>query len=217
VKHIKTRIKHNTKAGKAAKKIGGFSVAELQRALTGDTAALKKLGEVYREGEMASVVMPSIIKTIQAKVKNEKDWNQFLGQYVKDGSEAAIAIDKATNQASLANAKYMHGRKELTEQFKAAWEMEKGRHKFAINYNRAKLFADLVFQKVDGVVALKEQGSRIKLRQIDENKKYEIESSQHLLEYGADANLDLIQKRDYSTKTGIRHRVTRSIRNLIGI
>jgi hypothetical protein len=217
MKHIKTRIKHGTKAGAAAKRIGGFSIAELQRALAGDEAALQKLGEARREGEMTSVLMPAIIETIKSKVKNEKDWNLFIADYVKEGSEAATAIDKANRQTRLATVSYGNKQRENAEQFRGAWELEKGRHKFAIDYNRAKIFADLVFQQVDGEVAILDQKSRLKLRQINEDRKHLIKSSQHYLEYGEEANLELIQKKDYAQTDGLLQRLGRGARNLIGI
>jgi hypothetical protein len=217
VKHIKTRIKHGTKAGAAAKRIGGFSVAALQRALAGDEVELKKLGEMRREGEMVATLMPAIMETIQSKVKNEKDWNLFIAQYVKEGSEAATAIDKASRQTRLTSASYVNRQKENAEQFKGAWELEKGRHKFAIDYNRAKMFADLVFQQVDGDVAVLDQKSRLKLKQKIEDRKHLVQTSEHYLEYGEDANLELIQKKDYSQTAGLFQRLGRGVKNLIGV
>lgn len=217
MKHIKTRINHKTKAGKAAQKIGGVSVSQLQNALKGDQTVLKKLGSIYREGKMAEALMPAIMETMKTKIKNEKDWNTFLADYVSDGSKAEIDIQKAQNKASLSNAKYVHGMKELTEETKATWELEKGRHKFAIDYNRAKLFAELVFQEVEGKVKVEGQGTRLKQKQIDEEFDYQLKASEHLLEYGDDADLGLIQKRDYAAKVNSPWAVIKRARNALGI
>ena len=217
MKHIKTRIKHHNKAGMAAKRIGGFSIAALQRALSGDEAELKRLGEVKREGELVATLLPSIAETIKTKIKNEQDWNEFLAAYVKDGSEAATAMHKAAGQTQLANMTYAHKRKENIEQFKGAWELEKGRHEFAIDYNRAKMYADLIFQQVDGEVAVLDQKSRITLRQQTEDRKHLLKTSAYLLETGEEANLELIQKKDYSQSASLLERVGRSVRNLIGV
>lgn len=217
MKHIKTRIKHGTKAGAAAKRIGGFSVAALQRALAGDEAELQKLGEMKREGEMVATLMPAIMETIQSKVKNEKDWNLFIAQYVKEGSEAANAIDKGSRQTRLVSVAYEHRQRENAEQFRGAWELEKGRHKFAIDYNRAKMFADLVLQQVDGEVSVLDQKSRLRLRQITEDRDHLVKTSEHYLEHGEEANLELIQKKDYSQTAGLFQRLGRGVKNLIGV
>lgn len=215
-KHIQTHVNTNTTAGSAAQKIGGVSVAQLQSALLGDKKILKKLGAMHREGQMAKLLMPAIIETMQTKIQTEADWNKFLGQYVQDGSKADLDINTAKNQASLANAKYVHGRKEQDEQFRAAWEMEKGRHKFAIDYNRAKFFANILVQKVNGVTQVNSEGNKVELLQLDTDRKYEEDSAQHLLKYGNESDLSLIEKKNYnkeSSSPGLWRRFT----NFVGI
>ncbi|HYX18313.1 MAG TPA: hypothetical protein VE944_28900 [Nostoc sp.] len=217
MKHIKTRIRTNTRAGKAAQKVAGVSVAELQKALTGDQATLQKLGSMYREGQMAAALMPAITETVKTKIKNESDWNKFLGELVASGSKAEVDIQKAKRQASFANIKYLDDMDELREQFKASLEMEKGRHSWAIDYNRARLFADMVIQDVEGQVRLLEQGSRIQLKQLQENQNHELKVAEHLLEYGDNADLSLIHKRDYQAEVKSPMGIIRRLRNALGI
>ncbi len=66
MKHIKTRINTKTRAGNAAVRVAGVSVADLDKALQGDQAMLQKLGSMYREGKMAATLMPAII-TVKAR------------------------------------------------------------------------------------------------------------------------------------------------------
>jgi hypothetical protein len=213
---IKTRINTKTKASKAAQKIGGFTFAELVKARQGDTAILKRLQKVHREGKIAELAMPLIKEAISSKVQNEKDWNQFVSQYIKDGSQAELLIQSAQFDASFANGKYVHGMKELTEKSKAAWEVESDRHKFAIDYNRAKLFADLLIQDVESNARLFEQGARVKTKQLQSDLEYEEKEIKTISEYGSQG-LDLIQKRDYTrNEKGLRGVVSR-IKNSLGL
>jgi hypothetical protein len=224
MKHIRTRIRHGTNrglaatdSGKAIKAICGFSEQDLRKALTGDQDILKRLGEVRKEGELVATLLPGISETIKSKIKNEKDWNLFIAEYVKQGTDAASAIDKAKFDSRMAISRYNHKRVESIEQFQGARELEKGRHQFAIDYNRAKIYADLVFQQVDGEVSILDQKARVKLRQQTEDRKHLIATSEYLLEQGEEANLELIQKRDYSQTAGLFQRLGRSIKNLIGV
>lgn len=216
MKFLKTRINTNTKAGKAAQEVGSFTVDELKSALKGDQKALTKLYEMQREGEMAKVVMPAIIETIGTKVENEKEWNKFLGEYVQKGSQAELTIQKSMNTASLSNAKFVNGMKEIEEEFKSAWELEKGRHKWQIDYGRAKLFADLIFQDIDGKVKVLEQGSRFQQQQLAENKAFELKQAETLLKYGEDG-LNTIHKRDYIEAVKQPLGILGRIRNALGI
>ena len=217
MKHIKTRIRTNTRAGKAAQRVAGVTVAELQKALTGDRTTLQKLGSMYQEGKMAAVLMPAIIETIKTKINNEQEWNRFLGEFVTDGSKAEVVIQGAKRQASFANVKYLDEMFELREEFKASLEMERGRHNWAVDYNRAKLFADMIIQDVEGKVRLLEQGSRIQLKQLNENQSYELKVAQHLLEHGDNADLSLIHKRDYAAQVKSPMGIVRRLRNALGI
>jgi hypothetical protein len=217
MKHIKTRINTRTRAGKAAQRVAGVTVAELQQALIGDQNVLRKLGSMYNEGKMAATLMPAIIETVKTKITNEQEWNKFLGEFVADGSKAEVNIQKAKRQASFANVKYWDDMVELREQFKAQMEIETGRHEWAIDYGRAKLLADLIIQDVEGKVRLLEQRSRVELNQIQENRAYELKTAQHLLENGEQSDLTLIHKRDYEAAARNPLGVMQRLRNALGI
>lgn len=217
MKHIKTRINTGTKAAVAAQRIAGVSVEELKQALTGDQAVLRKLGDMHQEGKMAAALMPAITETIRTKISNEQEWNKFLAEMVSSGSKAAVDIDKGKRQASYANVKYLHDMSEMSEQFKAQMELEQGRHRWAIDYSRAKLFADLIIQDVEGRVRSLDQLSKVQLKQMTEDKNHELKAAQHLLEYGEGADLSLIQKRDYQGQINSPMGIIKRFRNALGI
>jgi hypothetical protein len=217
MKHIKTRINTRTRAGRAAQRVAGVSVGELQKALTGDQTVLRKLGSMYQEGKMAQTLMPAIIETVKTKINNEQEWNKFLGEFVTDGSKAELEIQKAKRQASYTNVKYWDDMNELSEQFKAQMELQNQGHKWRIDYGRAKLIADMIVQNVEGEIRVLEQRSRIELKQMQEDEAYQLKAAQHLLANGDNANLELIHKRDYAAVAKSPVGVMQRFRNVLGI
>lgn len=213
---IRTRINTKTKAAKAAQEIAGFSVTDLVRARRGNPKVLGKLAKVYREGKIAEMAMPLIQNAIATQIKSEKDWNQFVAQFIKDGSQAKLLIESAQNEASFANMKYVHGGKENKEKFIAGVEIERDRHRFAIDYNRAKLFADLLIQEVEGEARLFEQGARVKTKQLGEDLRFEERQIEMISQYGSQG-LELIERRNYRNDEGFLTNTLTKIRNVIGI
>ncbi len=195
-KHIKTRVNTNTKAGKAGQGVAGWTVDECERLLRGDKELALKLYSMRKEGDIAELLLPTLKETVGQKIKNEKEWNQFLAQMTKDGSAAELDIQKAMNAASMANMKYVHGMKETTEAFQAEIALERENHKWAIDYGRAKLIVDLIVKKVDGENKILQQGSKLYEKQLAENEQYQLDELQALSTYGEEG-LKTIHKRDY--------------------
>lgn len=217
MRHIRTRINTKTKAAQAAQRVAGVSIQELKAALSGDKVCLQKLGSIHREGKLTATLMPLVTDIVNTKVKNEKDWNKFLGEFVAAGSNAESTIQLARSQSNLANTRYLHSTKELNEQHRGQKELEKGRHRYAINYNRAKLFVDALTQDVEGRIRIQEQGAKIRLKQMGEDLSHEAKVAQHLLEYGDAADISLIQKRDYAAEMNNPLRVFQRVKNALGI
>lgn len=213
--YIKTRVNTNTKAGKAAQGVAGWTVAECEQLLKGDRKLAQKLYSMRKEGDIAELLLPALEQTVGQKIKNEKDWNKFLAQMTKDGSVAEVDIQKSMNTASMANMKFVHGMKENTEAYQAEVALERENHKWTIDYNRAKLIVDLIVKKVDGENKILEQGSKLYQKQLAENDAYEVEALETITKYGEEG-LKTIHKRDYVgevRKPGLFKRVA----NVFGI
>jgi hypothetical protein len=106
---------------------------------------------------------------------------------------------------------------ELKEDSKSRLELENGRYKWAIDYGRAKFFADLIIQDVEAKVRIAEQQSRLGLKQIQEDRAYEMKAAQHVLQNGDESNLNLIHKRDYQAAARSPLSIMQRFKNALGI
>jgi hypothetical protein len=213
-KYIKSRVNTNTKAGKAAERVTGFSPDDLQGILKGDIGKLRKLRECYRQSGIAEKVLPMLEETIPKSIDINKRWNQLLGKYVSQGSAADLAIESATTDASFANMKYVHGTKELKEGFQAKVEFERERHSDQINYQRAKFYVDMVFQDVDSDAKQFEQGKRVTVAQLLADEAYEMEAIDAVWEHGT---LDHIKRKEYEAELTKPGNIWRRFKNALGI
>lgn len=213
-KYIKTRINTNTKAGRAASRVTGFTPSDLEQMLKGDRVKLKELRDCYRETQIAQKVLPMMEQAIPASIDVNKRWNQVLGKYVQQGSAADLAIEQSTLQSSFANMKYVHGTKELKEGFQAQVEIERERHADQINYQRAKFYVDMIFQDVAADSKQFEQGKRIAVAQLLADEEYEMETVDAVWEHGS---LDHIQRKDYESQLTKPGNIWRRMKNALGI
>jgi hypothetical protein len=179
----------------------GFGLDLLDKALQGDQNALKSIGEAARQGQQVQELMPLLTEAYIALIKGTEEYNKGVSTILKQGASSAIAIDKAASQALLANQKYGHQRSELAAEFTAAKTSEETRHQYAVNYIQLKAYIDQYLTKVDNDAKLVDQSYRPELKQVDEDKRYQMTAAKHLLQNGETARLDLMPKREYATVT----------------
>lgn len=175
----------------------GLDLSTLDKALQGDREALKTIGEAARQGQQIQELMPLLTEAYGHLIKGTEEYNKGVSTILKQGASAAINIDKATSQASLANQKYGNQRKELKAEYIAAAKSELQRHNYAINYAQLKSYIDLYMSGVDGDSRLLEQTNRPEIRQIEEDKRFEMNAAKALLSNGENARLDLLPQREY--------------------
>ncbi len=190
----------------------GLDLKTLDSALQGDKQALKTIGEAARQGQQIQELMPLLEDAYLTLIKGTETYNKGVANILKQGASAAINIDKATGQASLANTKYGNQRKEIKAEYIAQARAELQRHQYAINYVQLKSYIDLYMTGVDGDARLLEQTNRPEVRQIEENKRFELNAAKHLLQNGENERLDLLPRREYlaSDTSGNTPRVQRS-------
>jgi hypothetical protein len=198
----KFKIKNHV--SKKAKRISGMlkgkfglDLSDLDRALQGDKRALEAIGEAARQGKQIQELMPLLEEAYGNLIKGTETYNKGVSNILKQGANSAINIDKATGQASLANTKYGNQRKEIKAEYIGAARAELQRHNYAINYTQLKSYIDFYMAGVDGDARLIEQTNRPELRQIEEDKRFEMNTAKHLLQNGSEARLDLLPAREY--------------------
>lgn len=195
---IKNHIEPNAKriSGILKDKFG-LDLSDLDKALQGDKAALKAIGEAGRQGRQIQELMPLLSEAYEHLIKGTEEYNKGVSGILKQGASSAIAIDKAGIQAALANQKYGNQRKESAAELLAGREAEKIRHEYAINYIQLKAYIDTYMSRVDGDGRILDQTNRPQLRQIQEDAKFELNAAKALLSDGEKARLDLMPRRDY--------------------
>jgi hypothetical protein len=177
----------------------GLNIALLDKALKGDQQALKLIGEAGKQGQLTQELMPMLAECYQAAIKGTEEYNKGISAILKQGASSAIAIDKASSQAMLANQKYGNQRSETAAEFAAAKSSETIRHQYALNYIQLKAYIDRYITKVDNDSKLTDQANRPELKQIDEDARYQVAAAKHLLQHGENANLELLPYREYAT------------------
>lgn len=198
----KFQIKNHV-AGKAKRVSGmlkgkfGLDLKTLDSALSGDKEALKTIGEAARQGQQIQELMPLLEEAYLTLIRGTETYNKGVSNILKQGANSAINIDKATGQASLVNTKYGNQRKEIKAEYIAQARAELQRHQYAINYVQLKSYIDLYMTGVDGDARLLEQTNRPEIRQIEEDKRFELNAAKHLLQNGENERLDLLPRRSY--------------------
>lgn len=198
----------------------GLDLSDLDRALQGDKQALEAIGEAARQGKQIQELMPLLEEAYANLIRGTESYNKGVANIIKQGASSAINIDKATSQASLANTKYGNQRKELKAEYIAAAKTELQRHDYAINYIQLKSYIDLYMSGVESDARLIEQTNRPEIRQIEEDKRFEVNAAKHLLQNGSEARLDLLPSRDYipsnSTQNTPRTQQSRGVVESLG-
>lgn len=177
----------------------GLDISDLNKALAGDKAALKMIGEAGRQGQLTQELMPILEEAYLNLIKGTEVYNKSVANIVKQGANSAIAIDRSVSQTMLANQKYGNQRKELAAEFASAKSSETIRHQYAINYIQLKAYIEQYLMRVDGNAKLIEQANRPEVKQMGEDSRYELAAAKHLLEHGDNSRLDLLPRREYAT------------------
>lgn len=175
----------------------GFDLTDLNAALMGDQAKLKAIGEAAKQGQHVQEFMPLLKEAYQHIIKGTEVYNTGIADILKAGANSAITIDKATAQTMLANQKYVHQRKELAADFATAKQAESLRHSYAIDYVQLKSYIDQYITVVDNDARLLDQTNRPQIKQIDEDKRFDITAAKHLLANGEASNLELLPHKNY--------------------
>lgn len=177
----------------------GLDLTDLNKALQGDQATLKMIGEAGRQGQLTQELMPLLEEAYINVIKGTEVYNKGVSNIVKQGANSAIAIDRSVSQVMLASQKYGNQRQELAAEFSTARTAETTRHQYAINYIQLKAYIEQHLMKVDGNAKLVDQANRPEVKQMAEDSRYELAAAKHLIENGDNARLDLLPQRQYVT------------------
>lgn len=176
----------------------GVTLLDFDRAVQGDVEAAQRIGEMARQGRLASEFAPRLAQAYVEIMQGSEAYNKATADILLQAGRSAAAIDKSVAQTILANTKYEHQRKELAQQFTIDKQSEKVRHQYQMNYSQIKGYIDAHLVSVDNNVSLLEQSNRPEIKQIAAEEQMDTREMNEALSKGDKARFDLIPERNYT-------------------
>jgi hypothetical protein len=192
----------------------GLGLDTFDKALKGDMGSIQLIAQAGITGARIQELAPMLEEAYLAAIKGTEQYNKSKASIIKTAGSSGIAINKSVAQVSLANTKYVHQLRELKEDYIQQKEVEKLRHDYQINYQVLKSSMDKFFMKVDNNTRAIEQTYRPAVAQLAEDTRREMVDIKHILQYGEQANLSLLPRREYVTTEEIKPQTR--ISNILG-
>lgn len=179
----------------------GVSLDDFTNAMMGDVTSAQKIGELARQGRLSAEFAPKLAQAYHEIINGTTAQNKAISEVLVNAGKSAIEIDKATMNATLANAQYGHKRSELAAEYINARNTENQRHNYQMNYTQIKGYIDAYLVGVDNQAALTDQSNRPEIKQISSNEAYQAKIMTEALNRGDDARFDLITQKNYQNNT----------------
>ncbi|NEP63542.1 MAG: hypothetical protein F6K31_42705 [Symploca sp. SIO2G7] len=199
----------------------GFSVEDLEAALSGDRKKLQKFGEAARQGRLTKEMMPLLEQASLDIIQGTEVYNTSMANILKNGASSSSKIDKASQNTILANQRYINQKKEQKTEAVYRWDAEKSRHQYTLNFMQLRAYIDQYLNTVDNEAALDQQSNRPELKQVAENRRYSSTTAKHLIENGSEARLDLLPRKEYlansSPKVNVAKQFLNNLRQALGV
>lgn len=176
----------------------GLDLNDFKDALKGDRRKLKMIGEASRDARLTLELVPLLKEAYLEVIAGTGEYNKAVSEILVQGAKTAIDIDRSVMNATLQNQGYSHARKELATEFITAKNSERARHQYQMNYLQIKGYIDAFMAEVDTRAKFLQQTNRLEMKQLQAEDAYDLQVAKHLLQYGDDANVSLIPKKDYA-------------------
>jgi hypothetical protein len=193
---------HVTKRGKNivqdVKKAFGDDVDDLlNKAMEGDGATLRLLGERLRRGEIALELLPLVEQALTTHYDATAQFNKTKTNVLKSGSKNALAIKKARVDVGLANQRHQHENKEIALRYSLGKKSETQRHTYAMGFERLKAFVAHSMTKTEQAVNVQKTLNQPAIKQAKSDGERTMEVAKHLLENGEKSRVDLLPRKVY--------------------
>ena len=176
----------------------GIGLNLLDRALNGDSQALKLIGALRKKAELAEVIIPEAEEALIAHYKATEAYNAAATNILKQGGKSASKINQLQGKVSLANSRFYNERREQTLNQKLESHAETSRSSYAMLLARAKSQMSQHLLRVEQQSALHSLENQPQVKQLAANRKYEVEMTKHLIANGDESKPELIERKDYS-------------------
>lgn len=204
---------HVTKRGKSivqdVKKAFGDDVDDLlNKAMEGDGATLRMLGERLRRGEIALELLPLVEQALTTHYDATAQFNKTKANVLKSGSKNALAIKKARVDVGLANQRHQHENKEIALRYSLGKKSETQRHTYAMGFERLKAFVAHSMTKTEQAVNVQKTINQPAIKQAKSDGERTMEVAKHLLENGEKSRVDLLPRKVYEVPGSKAHQPT---------
>jgi hypothetical protein len=204
---------HVTKRGKNivqdVKKAFGDDVDDLlNKAMEGDGATLRLLGERLRRGEIALELLPLVEQALTTHYDATAQFNKTKANVLKSGSKNALAIKKARVDVGLANQRHQHENKEIALRYSLGKKSETQRHTYAMGFERLKAFVAHSMTKTEQAVNVQKTINQPAIKQAKSDGERTMEVAKHLLENGEKSRVDLLPRKVYEVPGSKAHQPT---------
>lgn len=204
---------HVTKRGKNivqdVKKAFGDDVDDLlNKAMEGDGATLRMLGERLRRGEIALELLPLVEQALTTHYDATAQFNKTKANVLKSGSKNALAIKKARVDVGLANQRHQHENKEIALRYSLGKKSETQRHTYAMGFERLKAFVAHSMTKTEQAVNVQKTINQPAIKQAKSDGERTMEVAKHLLENGEKSRVDLLPRKVYEVASSQENQPT---------
>lgn len=199
MKHIHQSMSKRYLTGFEA--LGNFGLSHnlIDAVIKGDLRAAKKLGSMANEGTQIITKMDEIVRQCTETIRGHEAYNVGL----KNINVQAMQSDVAIKNAAIEMAKASKTRDHALTENAARWKYDQiylnNKHDNTMELMRVNSYMSWFMSQVGHRQALEKIYTKPQLAQLDEDIRWNLEATLHMLKYGDNANLDLLPKKDYTT------------------
>lgn len=176
----------------------GFDLNTIDSVLKGDEAALKALGELGRQGRLTQELMPLVVESSLNAIKGTETYNTGISKIAVEGAKSKTKIDKAVNQALLANQQYTHDQSLMALEYNQGLESINEKALQTREYLQLKHYIATYLQDIDHQYRILSETQRPQLKQFTEDERWGMAIASHYLQHGERSNPELVPHKQYA-------------------
>ena len=191
----------------------------LNKAMEGDGATLRMLGERLRRGEIALELLPLVEQALTTHYDATAQFNKTKANVIKSGSKNSLSIKKSRVDIGLANQRHQHENKEIALRYSLGKKSESQRHNYVMGFERLKALVAANMTKTEQVVNIQKTINQPAMKQLKSDGERQMEVAKHLLENGEKSRVDLLPRKVYEVSGSGENKPTwfGKLKNLVGM
>jgi hypothetical protein len=204
-KYVRDRVTGYAKnVSRATEENYGINRILIVRAVMGDENAQKQISDMGRTGERLKLAMPLIRQNLINSIEGNTEYNTSMAEILKAGSKGSSQVIKAGSDLTLEDVKYQNLIKEYEVRLFSGLKAENQRHEDSLDVIELQAWIDSQMATVNHQAQMETITNKPLIAQMKEDRAYEDKKTQHLLEYGSDADLSLIPRKNFETNPVVK-------------